>query len=435
MSAIPMMASRDYGNIKLIRSLIWTYFFLLIFEGFLRMVLPSFANALLVVRDPFLLLMYLVAHVSRAFPWNRFVVMFWVLGLMALVIGFFQNPGMPLVTLFGFRASFLHVPLIFLMANVMDEQDVLQIGRWFLILSVPIAILMAMQFNFGPDHWLNRGLDNQFEQIVSAKGKIRPPGTFSYALGPSLFYSCVVAFIMYAQFHQGAISRALTVVATASTCLALAVSGSRGALASACMVVIISIVAVMITSPKQVTGFVKFAFLVGIGAFLATQFSIFSEGVDVFTQRIESASNAEGGLVGFINRAFGEYIAGIRAIGHAELTGAGLGVGTNAGSAMIGGDRSFLLAEGEWSRVVLELGSFLGIIYLVMRTGLVFWMLKHSLNAVRHGRMLPLLLFSASALTILSGQWAQSTALGFAVFGGGLTLAALKVRNHPRKIA
>lgn len=430
MTAMPnaIATPREYGNIKLVRGLIWTYFFLLIFEGFLRMILPSFANALLVVRDPFLLIAYFVAHISKAFPWNKFVVMFWVLGLMALVIGFFQNPGIPHVTLYGFRASFLHVPLIFLMANVMDEQDVIRIGRWFLILSIPIAILMAMQFHLGSDHWLNRGLDNQFGQIASAKGKIRPPGTFSYALGPSFFCAFTVGFLMYAQFHRGMFPRMLTILATAATCLALAVSGSRLALASSCMVVIISIVVVMITSPKQVTGFVKFALLVGIGTFVATQFSIFGEGVEIFTERIENASNTEGGLEGFINRAFGDYTSGLRSAVYAELTGAGLGVGTNAGAAMMGGERTFQLAETEWSRVVLELGSFLGIIYLIMRSGLVFWILVKCMKAIRHAQMLPILLFSACALIMLNGQWAQPTALGFAALGGGLTMASLRQR-------
>lgn len=422
---------REYGNIRFVRGLIWTYFFLLVFEGFLRMILPSMANALLVVRDPFLLIAYLVAHISKAFPWNKFVVMFWVLGLMAMIISFFQNPGIPHVTLYGFRASFLHVPLIFLMANVMDEQDVIRIGRWFLILSVPVAILMAMQFHFGSSHWLNRGLDNQFAQLGGLSGgKIRPPGTFSYAMGPSFFYAFVVAFIMYAQFHRDAISKTLGVLATAATCLALAVSGSRGALAAACMVVVISIAVVMITSPKQVTGFVKFALVVGIGAFVASQFAIFDEGVEVFSKRIENASGTEGGLGGFIERAFGTYLSGFRSASDAELTGAGLGLGTNAGAAMLGGGRQFLLAEGEWSRVVLELGPFIGIIYLIMRSGLVFWMLGQCMKAIRRGLMLPILLFSASALTILSGQWAQPTALGFAALGGGLTMASLRQRPN-----
>lgn len=424
-----VLKATDYGNVKLLRGLIWTYFILLIFEGFLRMILPSLANPLLVIRDPFLIVTYFVAHISKGFPWNKFVVMFWVLGLLALIIGFLQNPGLPVITLFGFRASFLHVPLIFLIANVMDEDDVIRIGRWFLILAVPVAILMAMQFHFGPDHWLNRGLDNQFEQLESSRGKIRPPGTFTFSLGPSFFYAFVVAFVMYAQFHSGRISKAIVLAATAATCLALAVSGSRYALASASMVVVISIVVVLVTSPKQATGFVKFALLVGIGAFIATQFAIFGEGVDVFTERIDGASRHEGGLVGFIQRAFGDYIAGYYAATQADLTGAGLGLGTNAGAALLSGERRFLLAESEWSRVVLELGPFLGLIYLVMRTGLVFWMLGQCMKVIRNGQMLPILLFSACALIILSGQWAQTTALGFAALGGGLTVASLNSRK------
>lgn len=429
MSAIPMIASREYGNIKLIRGLIWTYFFLLIFEGFLRMVLPSFANALLVVRDPFLLLMYLVAHISRAFPWNRFVVMFWVLGLTALVIGFFQNPGSPLVTLFGFRAAFLHLPMIFLMANVMDEQDVISMGRWFLILSVPIAILMAVQFNVGGDHWLNRGLDMQFEQIDSAGGKIRPPGTFTYSLGPSMFFSFVTAFLMYAQFHKEAYSKLLVGLSVSATCLGLAVSGSRNALALSAIVVLTAIFAVGFTRPKAVSGLVKFMFIVAIGVLVASQLSIFGEGVDVFSQRIANAGAYEGGFIGFLQRAFGEYIASYHAIGRAELTGAGLGVGSNAGASMLSGRMAFLLAESEWPRMILEMGPFIGIIFLGMRTGLTLWMFGRTLVFARAGFMLPVLIFGCTAMNLHAGLWGQATALGFTVIGGGLCLAAMKPRG------
>jgi hypothetical protein len=429
--ALPAATTKVYGSIKLIRWLIWIYFFLLIFEGFLRMVLPMFADALLVARDPFLLIMYLVAHVSRVFPWNRFVIMLWILGFIALAFGLSTNPNLPIISLYGFRVAFLHVPLIFLIANVMEEKDILDIGRWFLILSIPIAILMAIQFRMGPDHWLNRGIDMQFRQIESAGGKIRPPGTFTFTLGPSIFFAFVVSFIMYDQFHK-VYSKTLIILATSATCLGLAVSGSRYALASSGTVVLLAVVAVLLAKPKAVSSFVKFAFVVAIGLIIMSQFSIFGEGVDVFSQRITAAGVAEGGFEGFLMRAFGEYIVAIGKVSHADIMGAGLGFGTNAGAALMTSQRGFTLAEGEWARVILEMGPYVGLVFLSMRLGLVVWLGLKCFNAAKMGKMLPIMLFGSCATVILSGQWGQTTVLGFAALGGGLCVAALP-RKRPAK--
>ncbi len=423
--ALPAAATPIYGSMKLIRNLIWLYFFLLIFEGFLRMILPMFADALLVARDPFLLIMYLVAHVTRVFPWNKYVVLLWLLGAITLIFGFAQNPNIPVVTLYGFRVAFLHVPLMFLIRNVMDDKDIIVFGKWFLILSIPIAILMAMQFTMGPNHWLNRGLDMQFAQIQSAGGKIRPPGTFTFTLGPSIFYAFVTSFLMYDQFHKGNYPKWLVVAATAATCVALAVSGSRYALASVGTVILLAVVAVLLARPKAISGFVRFAFVVALGLLIASQFSVFGEGADIFSSRILAAGEHEGGFKGFLMRAFGEYIVAIGKVEHAELTGAGLGFGTNAGAALMTSARGFTLAEGEWARVILELGPYMGLAVLAMRLGLVIWMGLKSFNAAKLGHMLPIMLFGSCGTVILTGQWGQTTVLGFAALGGGLCIAAL----------
>lgn len=430
----PVKEVRDYGNIKLIRGLIWVYFFLLIFEGFLRMVLPAFANALLVVRDPFLLVAYVVALVSHVFPWNKFVVMFWLLGAIALVVGLGQNPGSPLVTFFGFRAAFLHVPLIFIVQTVMDERDVVTMGKWFLILSIPMAILMAAQFNLGGDHWLNRGLDKQFEQIDSAAGHIRPPGTFTYSLGPSMFFSYVTVFLMIAQFQRASYNKALVALSAAASCLALAVSGSRSALAMSGIVILTAILTVVITRPRSVGGLVKFLAVIAIGLIFASQVSIFSEGVDVFSERITNAGTHEGGFIGFLERAFGEFIAGFDAAKNAELTGAGLGVGSNAGAALLSAKGRFLLAEGEWAKMVLEIGPIMGMLYLGMRLGLSTWMLGKSFLLARQGELLPILLFGCAAVNIISGQWGQTTGLGFTILGAGLCLASMNKQQKNSQV-
>ena len=51
-----------------------------------------------------------------------------------------------LVSGYGFRSNFLHLPLIFLMPRVLRPEDVKRIGWWILILLVPMSLLMVAQF-------------------------------------------------------------------------------------------------------------------------------------------------------------------------------------------------------------------------------------------------------------------------------------------------
>lgn len=419
------------NNVRAVRGLIWVYFFFLIFEGFLRMILPSLSNALLVIRDPFLILAYVIAHLSGFFPWNRFVITLWVLGLMSTILGFALMPQAPMVILFGFRVCFLHVPLIFLMGKVMDRDDVVRFGKAFLLLSAPIALLMVAQFRGGPESWLNRGLDGQFGQIVSALGKIRPPGTFTYILGPTLFFAYVVGFLLYSQFEKRQFVKWLAFPAAMSTCLAISVSGSRSMLAYGAVVVGAATVAIALSRPRELRKIVQFLLLAGIAFLLASQHPAFAEGKEVLNARITASSEVEGGLAGFIDRALGNYLNSVGAAKAAEITGAGIGLGTNAGSALIySGSVHFLLAEEEWSRVVHEMGPILGYAFLALRVGLAFWLLRRSLAYARRGSMLPLLMIVVCFLDIIGGQWGQATALGFTVFGAGMCLAAMNEPEH-----
>lgn len=47
--------------------------------------------------------------------------------------------------------------------------------------------------------------------------------------------------------------------------------------------------------------------------------------------------------------------------------------------------------------------------------------------SAKHGNGLPMLLFGSCALLITSGQFSQTTTLGFAAFGAGLCLAAANI--------
>ena len=71
--------------------------------------------------------------------------------------------------------------------------DVKKLGRSVLIGLLPMALLLAIQFNAAPDSFINRtaGL-GETQQITAGAGKIRPPGTFSFVSGV-IFYAAMSA--------------------------------------------------------------------------------------------------------------------------------------------------------------------------------------------------------------------------------------------------
>jgi hypothetical protein len=106
------------------------------------------------------------------------------------------------------------------------------------------------------------------------------------------------------------------------------------------------------------------------------------------------------------------------------LTGAGIGLGTNVGAKLTTGERSFLIAEGEWGSVIGELGPVLGVILLMARLGLAFVMLRVAVFQSLKKNTLPLILCSSALPAVILGGTAQPTSLGFLVVSCGLVLAA-----------
>src|SRR5438309_6196911 len=87
--------------LRQIRFLIWTYLVLLIFEGSLRKwVVPEYSNPLLIIRDPVVILIYLLALRARVFPWNAYVISLTIIGILSFGLSVFVlYDYIPMVTI------------------------------------------------------------------------------------------------------------------------------------------------------------------------------------------------------------------------------------------------------------------------------------------------------------------------------------------------
>jgi len=422
---------------RYIRRLIWLYFWLLLIEGALRKwVLPDYSNPLLLVRDPVVIAIYLWAIPARVFPRNGWTIALVVIGFLSLLATFVQlwpylSPRMiALVGGYGFRSNFFHLPLIFVMANVLRPEDVKRFGWWTLLILVPMSMLMAAQFGAAPDAFLNRTPGGEGETMMAALGKVRTAGTFSFVVGVAAYLSLAAGYLVWGLLKPGLYKSWLLTVAGIALVVGIAVSGSRLTV-GACAVVVASLVLVVILRRDVVNRFGHALIVILILGLVVSRLPVFHEGVNVLSARFtEVAAASEQSVTrGLIARVFASFEDAFFVYGKAPFLGYGLGIGTNAGAKFLTGHSGFLLTEGEWSRIFLESGPVLGLAYVAWRFALVGRIGWLCMRSVRLGNLLPLLLFSSSFLPMISGQFGQPTILGFAVFTTGLALAALNMKE------
>ena len=416
----------------IVRRLIWLYFWLLIIEGALRKwIMPGWSNPLLLVRDPVLIAIYFFAIPAKVFPRNGWTWILLVIGFLSLVISFVRlwlylpPTTIALVTGYGFRSNYLHLPLIFVMAKVLRPEDVKRLGWWTLMVLVPMAILMVLQFRAAPDAFVNRTAGGEGEMMMSAMGKVRTAATFSFVTGVVAYFALATGFLVWALLRRTVYNNWLLAAAGSALVIGIVVSGSRSVV-GACAVVVASLAVVLFLRPDSVNRFGQTLLAVVVLGLIVTRTPIFKEGLSVLSTRFTEGAEATEQSVtrGLVTRVIGDYEEAFYILTKAPFLGYGLGIGTNAGAKFLTGRSGFLLTEGEWSRLFLEMGPVLGVAYVALRCGLVLWIGWLCLRSVRLGNVLPLLLFSSAFLPMLSGQFGQPTILGFAVFAAGLTLAA-----------
>jgi hypothetical protein len=412
-----------------LRRMIWLYFALLIAEGALRKwIAPSLTAPLLVVRDPVVLIIYVQAVRCRRFPVSGPMVVYFLLLSSFILLALFQMiagiGGGPLVAVYGLRTNFLHLPLIFVIPQVFSYADVLKVGRWMLILSVPMAGLMIWQFLSTPDSWINAATIADVQQISFAMGKIRPAGTFSFATGAAHFFVLTTAFLIYGLAQPRAnYSRWLLGAALLSVIVVQPVSGSR-LLVLGCALVAVAAIVFAILARERAYRILAIAALICATLAALSLIGFFREVVTVFMVRWNSASEGSAS-VSLATRIVGGFLDPFALLAEAGPFGKGVGLGTNAASALMTGTPQFLLAEGEWSRVILEAGPLLGFSFLGYRAWLAGDMAVRAAVAAKQQHLLAWLLAWDACRSLVNEQFSQPTNLGFVVFVSGLCLAAM----------
>lgn len=419
-------------GVQLLKYGIWLYFILLIIEGALRKwVVPSLSQPLLIVRDPVAIALLLYAWYKNIFPHVSYVVWMISIASISLFTSLFIGHGNIAVTLFGARILLVHFPLIFLIGKVFNKTDVIKVGKVVLWISIPMAILIALQFFSSQHSWVNRSVGGgDGGGFSGAMGYFRPPGTFSFTNGTTLFFGLAGSYIFYFWLKIEQIYKPLLLAATVALLIAIPLSISRG-LSFRVVIVLIFMVLTLTRNPKFIGKMIVSIIGFGMLITLLAQTGFLETPIEVFLQRFENAGKSEGGIEGtLINRYLGGMVKAIAGSSELPFFGVGMGMGTNVGGVLLSGGRTFLVSEGEWGRLIGEMGALFGIAVIFIRLAISFKVALKSYSELKNGYVLAWMLLSSALLIFPQGQWAQPTTLGFSTLIMGLLIAAF---NHPPK--
>lgn len=414
---------RPSVDLTLLKWMLWAYLALWVIEGALRKwIFPGLATPLLVVRDPLLLLLYAMAMAKGVFPRGAFILWIAGIGAAALALSLVGSNAPLLVQIYGFRADFLHLPLIFLIPNIFDRDDLRKVGLYTLLVAVPMAFLVLLQFTAGTGSRLNVGAGGEGTMLDAAYGHIRPSGTFSFGNGLGNYTGLVAAFCVYSLLKKNSFPRLVWVASIPALAIMILLSGSRGAVGLV-VVVLSTVLLISLIRPRFLAPALKIVGLGGLGATVVGSFAVFRSGMEIFAYRFGDAADVR---EGFVDRFFGMFLAPFQLFGVVDLYGVGLGMGTNVGAGLLfEGHRKFLYAENELGRVMFESGPVVGPTYVLLRMAIVLFLFAQAVRTLRRdGHPLPMLLLGACGVDMILGQFGQATTLGFATIAAGLCLAA-----------
>ena len=409
--------------VRTLKRLIWLYWLLWLGEGALRKwIFPFAAGPLVIIRDPVAILILVVALEKGRWRVNNSTGLLWGIAFVAFVLTIMNRVDYR-VALVGLRTIGLHFPLIFIKGSVLDRRDIERMGNLFIDLSLPMALLMVLQFQAGPDSFINAGAGLDAMQLGGVMdGKIRAPGVFSFISGAAQFYGMVAAFCISRFWDERNKFGFRLVLGTLGVAIAINTAISRTLLGS----VIVVFVIFLVSSIKIGISVRRFLLFVGIGVVASAMVggsALLREGNGALMDRWASADDAEGSI---IIRFLGSFLVSGEVMNDAGIIGHGIGVGTNMGATLMGQTGEFLLAEGEWERVVLEMGVILGGGFILWRILLFAQIARQAMKAWVHRDVLPVLLVAAGGLTLLIGQTGQPATLGFGVIAMGAAMAASK---------
>src|SRR2546428_2226283 len=293
------------------------------------------------------------------------------------------NPLLPnLVTgLFGLKAYLVYAPLLYLVPYAFRETAELRrfLMTFVLFAFVPVT-LGIVRFWAPPASVLNRYASE--EEPLGAitfgeTGKVRITGTFSFISGYAVYLTLIVLIGVALMGIERGRRQRLTIGAALALAVAnLLMTGSRGPFLALGAAVPALLVLAGFT-PRRVS--LARAAVPGVVVLAAVVLAVnaFPDAVAAFRERVEGNEDVPGRVLGVVREP-------LWALGEAGVIGYGIGTTHQATVFLGGGGDAVPPAEGEWERIILEVGP-VGFVLVLLTRLLVIARTWQALRGTRDG--------------------------------------------------
>ncbi len=362
---------------------------LLILEGAIRKwVAPGAQDLVYFAKDVLLLGIY--AGFFRDLPrlrsrLPRLPVLYGVLAFGALfgVLEIF-NPALPnlLVGIFGFKAYFFYVPLIFVLPAAFRNDSELHLFLWrYCLLAIPVGLLAIAQFFSPSSSLLNtyaRSSEDAYVVTFGSSSYVRVTATFSFITGYTayLLAAAVLILMLLGAGRWKFRGHYLLFTALGMTLLGMLMTGSRGPVL---ILAVLFPVYWWLAVIREKGGGAVFGRLV---IALAVVFSFIAytsqDAIDAFLGRVNTGGADVSGRV--TSPLSAPYVV----MADAGLAGFGIGATHQTAAALTPGIVPYswlhgLLIEVETGRIMVELGPIgFSLVYFV-RLYLAFFAFRQAL--------------------------------------------------------
>ncbi|MEH2250262.1 hypothetical protein [Nostoc sp.] len=352
---------------------------IVIFEGVLRKwVLPQASDQIYFLKDLFLLLAYLKYYFSSESKYRFKFSFFNIILILTIAWCVFQafNPslGSPIIGLFGLKAYFFYMPLMWILPSLFKTEEELYLFlRNFMLLAIPVCLLAVVQY-FSPSlSPINVWAGGQ-EANATAGGAIRVTGTFPYITGYSSYLMiCVCILVPMLSLQQSQLWKWLTYVETLLVIGTSFMTGARSLLTFEILFLIGYASILTLTKPSIATRAAK-KLILPIILISALVPRFFAQAIGTFFAR---TGTSEKDYQDFLARIFSAFDEPGNAMQFKGFDSYGIGATHQAIPAL----RNLLRlpsgeltppAEGEMGRIILEIGPFGFTLWYALRVALMF---------------------------------------------------------------
>src|SRR5437879_1055664 len=331
---------------------------LAVFEGAVRKwVFPDYGQFIYLAKDILLLGAYAGFFLPRVLrhqpcavrhPVTMPLLLFGIVAVFELA-----NPLLPnlAIGLFGLKAYLVYAPLLYLVPYAFREPGELRrfLMTFVLLAFVPLT-LGIVQFWAPPDSVLNRYAWEEVGVFTSGDtGKVRITGTFSFISGHTVYLTLIVLIGVALMGVERGRRQRLTIGAVLALAVAnLLMTGSRGPFLALGAAVPALLVLAGFTPRRLSLARAAVPGVVVLGA-VVLAVNAFPDAVAAFRERVEGNEDVPGRVLGIVREP-------LWALGEAGVIGYGIGT-THQATVFLGSSGGAVPpAEGEWERIILEVG-------------------------------------------------------------------------------